>query len=142
MGWKPWKITHASDYFQELYELAVKLIKIGKAYVCHLSSDDIAAYRERREASPWRDTPGGWTWADDGLITRGMAGWQGHLQAWWVTMAWSAGLHGTWVSVAVSVDTAVSSTQEVPRRAQWRRTCGSSRTCGGACTTRARCACG
>lgn len=57
MGWKPWKITHASDYFQELYELAVKLIKIGKAYVCHLSSDDIAAYRERREASPWRDTP-------------------------------------------------------------------------------------
>lgn len=58
MGWKPWKITHASHYFQELYELAVKLIKIGKAYVCHQTGDEIAASREKREPSPWRDTPG------------------------------------------------------------------------------------
>lgn len=35
MGWKPWKITYSSDYFQQLYELAVKLIKCGRAFVCH-----------------------------------------------------------------------------------------------------------
>jgi hypothetical protein len=35
MGWKPWKITYSSDYFQQLYELAVKLIKNGRAFVCH-----------------------------------------------------------------------------------------------------------
>ena len=31
MGWKPFKITYSSDYFQELYEFAVKLIEAGKA---------------------------------------------------------------------------------------------------------------
>ncbi|KAG4969894.1 hypothetical protein JHK82_035589 [Glycine max] len=35
MGWKPFKITYTSDYFQELYELAVELIKKGHAYVDH-----------------------------------------------------------------------------------------------------------
>lgn len=34
LGYKPFKVTHASDYFQELYDLAVKLIKKDKAYVC------------------------------------------------------------------------------------------------------------
>lgn len=33
MGYTPWKITHASDYFPEMYDLAVKLIKDGNAYV-------------------------------------------------------------------------------------------------------------
>lgn len=35
LGYKPWKVTASSDYFQELYEIAVDLIKKGKAYVCH-----------------------------------------------------------------------------------------------------------
>jgi hypothetical protein len=35
MGWKPWKITYSSDYFDQLYDLAVQLIKSGHAYVCH-----------------------------------------------------------------------------------------------------------
>jgi hypothetical protein len=35
MGWKPWKITYSSDYFDQLYELAVQMIKTGHAYVCH-----------------------------------------------------------------------------------------------------------
>ena len=34
LGYKPFKTTASSDYFQELYELAVKLIKKGLAYVC------------------------------------------------------------------------------------------------------------
>ena len=37
LGWKPDPVTFTSDYFDRLYELAVELIKRGKAYVCHLS---------------------------------------------------------------------------------------------------------
>ena len=105
LGWKPFKITYSSDYFQvfclvlfwqrvpfflsflvvsvhlpaclpvcinriirnslarslarslvqELYELAVKLIKRGKAYVCHQTGDEIKEYREKRMDSPWRN---------------------------------------------------------------------------------------
>lgn len=29
LGFEPFKITHSSDYFQDLYELAIKLIKKG-----------------------------------------------------------------------------------------------------------------
>ncbi len=36
---------YASDYFEQLYEYAVKLIKKGKAYVCDLNSDEIREYR-------------------------------------------------------------------------------------------------
>lgn len=35
LGYEPWKVTYSSDYFDQLYELAVVLIKRGKAYVCH-----------------------------------------------------------------------------------------------------------
>lgn len=35
MGYNPWKITHASDNFQQLYEFAVKLIRDGNAFVCN-----------------------------------------------------------------------------------------------------------
>ena len=35
LGFEPWKITYSSDYFNELYDLAVKLIRRDKAYVCH-----------------------------------------------------------------------------------------------------------
>lgn len=35
----------ASDYFDEMYDCAVELIKMGKAYVCDLSADEIREYR-------------------------------------------------------------------------------------------------
>ncbi|CAM6124114.1 unnamed protein product [Calypogeia fissa] len=35
IGWKPYKVTYSSDYFQELYDLAVELIKRDRAYVDH-----------------------------------------------------------------------------------------------------------
>mmetsp|Transcript_9586 Transcript_9586/g.20421 ORF Transcript_9586/g.20421 Transcript_9586/m.20421 type:complete len:801 (+) Transcript_9586:112-2514(+) len=57
MGWKPWKITYSSDYFDQLYDFAVQLIKSGNAYVCHQTKDEIEVSREKREPSPWRDRP-------------------------------------------------------------------------------------
>jgi glutaminyl-tRNA synthetase len=49
----------ASDYFDKMYEYAVKLIKDGKAYVCDLSGDEIRAYRgtlkEPGKESPYRN---------------------------------------------------------------------------------------
>lgn len=35
LGYKPHDITYASNYFEELYELARELIRRGKAYVEH-----------------------------------------------------------------------------------------------------------
>ena len=50
---------HASDYFEGLYDLAVKLIKAGKAYVCELNDEEIRLYRgsitEPGRHSPTRD---------------------------------------------------------------------------------------
>lgn len=57
MGWEPFKITYTSDYFQELYELAVELIKRGHAYVDHQTPEEIKEYREKKMNSPWRDRP-------------------------------------------------------------------------------------
>jgi glutaminyl-tRNA synthetase len=49
----------ASDYFEQLYEWAMDLIKAGKAYVDDLSADEIREYRgtltEPGKISPWRD---------------------------------------------------------------------------------------
>ncbi|KII94900.1 hypothetical protein PLICRDRAFT_128224 [Plicaturopsis crispa FD-325 SS-3] len=45
LGYEPWKITYSSDYFQELYDLAVELIKRDKAYVCHCSRATIQVNR-------------------------------------------------------------------------------------------------
>ena len=39
------RLFHASDYFDEMYEDAVKLIKKGKAYVSELSADEMREYR-------------------------------------------------------------------------------------------------
>lgn len=36
---------YASDYFEQLYEFAVELIKQGKAYVCHLTNEEMREYR-------------------------------------------------------------------------------------------------
>lgn len=38
-------LYHSSDYFQQLYEYAIDLIKQGKAYVDSLSADEIREYR-------------------------------------------------------------------------------------------------
>ncbi len=50
---------HASDYFERLYDFAVELIEMGKAYVCSLSEDEIREYRgtvtEPGRNSPYRD---------------------------------------------------------------------------------------
>ncbi len=52
---------YASDYFDRLYEFAVKLIQKGKAYVDDLSSDEIAATKgtptEPGKESPYRNRP-------------------------------------------------------------------------------------
>jgi glutaminyl-tRNA synthetase len=39
------KLFHASDYFEKMFEYAVELIRIGKAYVCGLKEDEIREYR-------------------------------------------------------------------------------------------------
>ncbi|HEY8386872.1 MAG TPA: glutamine--tRNA ligase/YqeY domain fusion protein [Porticoccaceae bacterium] len=54
-------VHFASDYFGQLYEWAVHLIKAGKAYVCELSAEETREYRgtltEPGRDSPWRDRP-------------------------------------------------------------------------------------
>ncbi|KAE8653772.1 Glutamine--tRNA ligase [Hibiscus syriacus] len=57
MGWEPFKITYTSDYFQDLYELAVELIRRGHAYVDHQTPEEIKENREKKMNSPWRDRP-------------------------------------------------------------------------------------
>ena len=53
------RLYFASDYFDELYEMAVDLIRIGRAYVDELSPDEIRAYRgtltEPGKESPYRN---------------------------------------------------------------------------------------
>lgn len=45
LGYKWDNIFYATDYFQQNYEIAVKLIKEGKAYVCDLSPEELSATR-------------------------------------------------------------------------------------------------
>lgn len=56
--WDP-HLYYASDYFDQLHDFAIELINMGKAYVCHLSSDEIRAYRgtltEPGQESPYRN---------------------------------------------------------------------------------------
>ena len=53
------RVLNASDYFDQMYECAVKLIKDGKAYVCDLTADEIRATRGSFEVpgteSPYRN---------------------------------------------------------------------------------------
>ncbi len=53
------RLFFASDYFEQMYEAAVKLIQKGKAYVCDLSADEIKQYRgtltEPGKNSPYRE---------------------------------------------------------------------------------------
>ncbi len=50
------RLFYASDYFEQLYEYAVQLIKKGKAYVCDLSSEEIREYRGTL-TEPGKDSP-------------------------------------------------------------------------------------
>ncbi|KAF8076578.1 glutamine-tRNA ligase [Lyophyllum atratum] len=52
LGFEPWKITYSSDYFSELYDLAVELIKRDKAYVCHCTQEEIKADRGEKRGQP------------------------------------------------------------------------------------------
>ena len=53
------RLFYASDYFGQLYEWAVQLIKSGKAYVCDLSADEVRKQRgtltEPGQESPYRN---------------------------------------------------------------------------------------
>ncbi len=52
---------YASNYFEQLYEWAIFLIKKGKAYVCDLSADEVREYRgtltQPGKESPYRNRP-------------------------------------------------------------------------------------
>ena len=50
------QVYFASDYFDKLYEIAVELIRAGKAYVCDLNADDVRAYRGTL-TEPGKDSP-------------------------------------------------------------------------------------
>jgi glutaminyl-tRNA synthetase len=60
IGLKPQPVEpyYASDYFKQLYEFGIRLIKKGKAFVCDLSAEEIAHYRGAPERpgtpSPYR----------------------------------------------------------------------------------------
>ena len=55
------RLYYASDYFDQLYEMAIELIQIGKAYVDELSQDKMREYRgtlnKPGKESPYRDRP-------------------------------------------------------------------------------------
>lgn len=55
LGHKPYQVTFSSDYFQQLYDWAVELIKRGHAYVCHQKVEEIKGHNP--PPSPWRDRP-------------------------------------------------------------------------------------
>ena len=58
-GEKKEEIFYASNYFQQMYEAAVKLIKKGKAFVCDLTPEEMREYRgtltEQGKNSPYRE---------------------------------------------------------------------------------------
>ncbi|MBI2440078.1 MAG: glutamine--tRNA ligase/YqeY domain fusion protein [Lentisphaerae bacterium] len=54
-------LYYASDYSERLYQYALELIKLGKAYVCTLSTEEFKDYRgvptRPGKESPWRNRP-------------------------------------------------------------------------------------
>ena len=53
----PSQVTHTADYFGQLHDIAVDLVKRDRAYVCHQTQEQVKAAREAREGSPYRDRP-------------------------------------------------------------------------------------
>lgn len=56
LGFEWCAMTHSSDYYHELYEFAILLIKAGKAYVDSLSMEEMREYRGTLQ-EPGRDSP-------------------------------------------------------------------------------------
>ena len=50
LGHTPCQVTYSSDYFGQLHDLAVQLIKDGGAFVCHQSAAEIKASRAGKVA--------------------------------------------------------------------------------------------
>lgn len=46
---------YASDYFDQIYQYALQLIRLGKAFVCDLSAEEIDELRRTGKPSPFRD---------------------------------------------------------------------------------------
>ncbi|HEU5336101.1 MAG TPA: glutamine--tRNA ligase/YqeY domain fusion protein [Terriglobales bacterium] len=61
LGFEWENLLYASDYFDQLYEWALKLIRAGKAYVDDLSADEVREYRgtltQPGKESPYRNRP-------------------------------------------------------------------------------------
>ncbi len=62
LGYEPKQVIYASEsYFDRMYEIAVEMIKEGKAYVCELSAEEITNTRgtltSAGQNSPYRDRP-------------------------------------------------------------------------------------
>ena len=61
LGFRWGQIYYASDYFQQLYDLAIRFIKEGKAYVDEQTAEQIAEQKgtptEPGQNSPYRDRP-------------------------------------------------------------------------------------
>ncbi|KAJ2097977.1 Glutaminyl-tRNA synthetase [Coemansia sp. RSA 922] len=52
LGFEPHNIFYSSDYFHQLFDLAVKLTEKGLAYVCHCTGDELEAQRGGKERGP------------------------------------------------------------------------------------------
>lgn len=57
LGYKPWKITHASDLFEVLYNHALTLIKKDKAFICEQTKAEMQEARKAGIGSPHRNRP-------------------------------------------------------------------------------------
>lgn len=63
LGFEPAQVTHSSDHFDKLYELAEELVRRDKAYVCHCSKEEVNLHRGgpdnrgKRFACAHRDRP-------------------------------------------------------------------------------------
>jgi glutaminyl-tRNA synthetase len=55
LGYTPYKITHSSDYFDQLYAWAEELIRKNLAYVCHMRVEEMRGFEVKE--SPWRNRP-------------------------------------------------------------------------------------
>ncbi|XP_032506074.1 glutamine--tRNA ligase isoform X4 [Phocoena sinus] len=55
LGYIPYKVTYASNYFDQLYAWAEELIRRGQAYVCHQRGEELKGHNPL--PSPWRDRP-------------------------------------------------------------------------------------
>ncbi|XP_063933278.1 glutamine--tRNA ligase-like isoform X1 [Zophobas morio] len=57
LGHEPWKVSHTSDYFHELYDFAKELTRRGLAYVDHQTAEEIFEERGGENKGPRRESP-------------------------------------------------------------------------------------